>query len=135
MSDLNLGTTWEEAVDSAYKFGYREYNREDRYPGLKEQMQVWEEEVGQSDAISIAMNDVGIDATIHGNAIHEELWQAIDAFFEEEMPDELNERFQREATVASEIDVAFEAGVYDALFENEEDTSEVEHLYKYDPQE
>jgi len=128
-----LGTTWEQAIENAYRYGYNEYSGDQVYREIKQQMREHRKETDENMAILFAINDPQFDATIHGGMAHKNLWDAIDEFFEKHMPTPVTEQYQREAVVAEDLSVAYEAGVYDALLGNERDTGRVEKLTNYKP--
>jgi len=124
-----LGTSWEEAVKNSYRRGYDHFDGIG-YEEIKETMQGWAKEQDQNHAIHRAMNDAGIDGTIHDCQAHREFWWDIEDFFENHQSEEMYERFQREAAVAEELDISWETGAYDALLGNESDVSEVSIFYE-----
>lgn len=132
MSQPDLGTTWSEAVESAYNYGYNQFDNE-RNESLRSELRDVKSGYGKSFAATWAHNAQSFEMTVHEGRIHRELWNAIDEFFTEEMPQQISERYKREAAVAEEIDVAYEAGALDALLGIEKDVSEVHNLKAYDP--
>jgi len=124
----DLGETWEDAIKSAYKYGYNTFEGEYSYELVKEKMREWEHEEGQTYAIDMASNDASVQQTINTSSHNRKLWEAIDDFYREHRTEEEYEHFRAEAVVAEDIYISWEAGAYDALLGNEPDLDEVMHL-------
>lgn len=125
MSKPNLGTTWKEAIESAYAYGYEcwEYS----FAEIKDIAQQEAEENGERMAVDMLMNEY--DYITHGEDSRK-LWWAIDEFYENYMPQEDYEQLQREAAVAEDLDSAYEAGCYDAILGREYNPEKVSHFYE-----
>jgi len=120
----NLGTSWSEAIKSAYAFGYQSF--EHSHADIIDEARSIQSEAGRDMAVDFLMNEA--QWFINGED-NKRLWWAIDDFYEAHMPQEEYERLQREAAVAEDLDSAFQAGAYDAILQGEYDTSKVSHLH------
>lgn len=131
----NLGETWSEAVVEAYRYGY-EYFSHGYEAVTKEYEKLLERENIDSPGVARAVvkekMQVGqIVSTSEGSRA---LWKGIDLFFDNHMPEEVTRQYHREAAVAEELDVAFEAGAQDALFNQPCNPECVAHLRTMEPE-
>lgn len=117
---VNLGTTWKEAIQNAYAHGYSAFE----YVNCPDDLQEIATNESVSDAIHVAINDEGWQTIPRGHD-SERLWWGIDNFYDNHMSEEQYQRLQREAAVAEDIDAAYEAGVWDGLFNQEYDLDRV----------
>jgi hypothetical protein len=124
----DLGPTWADAIDSAYRYGHDEFRRE-KYDDTREKVADLIAECNHDEGVawSVFCNDAKLSMTIRRNKVQQRLWDAIDAYYHEHRPDEYRQ-LQREAVVAEDIVVAFEAGAMDALFDRPCNTKRVEGL-------
>lgn len=122
----NLGTTWKEAIQSAYMCGYDAWKHS--HAGLIEEARSMKNDVGRRDAQHILIND-GKTAIINEDQDYRRFCWAIGDFYEDHMSDELEQQYKRAEAVAEDIHVAYEAGAWDAIFGAERDVSNVSHFY------
>lgn len=120
-----LGTSWNAAVTNAYKWGYESF---DESFELADEMQEIAQEAGERAAIDWAANDADAQQEVVCSAANKQLWESIDRFYKNHMPQLKYEQLQREAAVAEDLDAAFEAGAYDALLGRPMDYSRV-HVF------
>lgn len=127
MTQPNLGTTWREAIRSAYAHGFESFDHSNAE--LIDVARDLKDEMGWRDAAHEMANRGDFQAFISGGQANRELWWAIDDFYAEHATAEEYEQLKREAAVAEDIDSAFEAGAYDAILDREYDPDRVSHLY------
>lgn len=125
--DINLGSNWKEAIQSAYCAGYDAWQYS--YAGIKDEAQELAEELGRRDAQHQLVNE-GKDVVIHEDSDYRKFVWAIEDFYEEHMPQELYEQYQREEAVAEDLHSAFEAGAWDAIFGEDPDVETVSHFHE-----
>lgn len=120
----NFGTTWKEAIQSAYTYGYDcwEYS----HAGVVDKARELLETEGEDAAYDYLMD---MEWAITEGSESRAFWWGVDDFFAEQMSEEMNERYQREAAVAEDLHVAYEAGCHDAILGREWDLERVSHLH------
>ena len=109
MREPRLGTTFEEALRGAYRYGYERFDHLDARHVLPDDVEL-------SEALDVGLHTFeSVRLTATESQENKRLWWAIEDFYEEHMPQEEYERLQREAAVAEDLDTAFMAGYYAAI--------------------
>ena len=116
---MNLGSTWNEAIESVYTAGFEQF--EYSMAGIIDEVREVKDSDGEDAASELLLNEY--DWFISEST--QELWWAIEDFYKDHMSEEEYEHLMREAVVAEDLSVAFQAGAYDAIMEKECDTSRV----------
>lgn len=126
MTEPNLGTTWNEAIDSSYIFGFNcwENSRAEMIDDVREVAE------NESEDMAVDMLNIQYQAVIKESGDTKRFWRAVDEFFAEQMPPKMNERYQREAVVAEDFYMAYESGCYDAILGKEKDLSKLSMFYE-----
>ena len=124
----DLGEQWNTAIDRAYEYGYKAFAGDDYLTTLKGEFRGIAEVDDADMARNRMMNDPSVQSVIFESEASRALWDAIDDFYREHRPATEYENLQREAVVAEDIDIAFEAGAMDALLGLDQDLEQLETL-------
>jgi hypothetical protein len=118
-----LGPSWEDAIRSAYRYGYKHFER--GFSKEKEDLASLHDDAAEE----VIANESKYQLLVCESAANRRLWVAIDSFYDEFRSEEEYEQLQREAAVAEDIDVAFECGAHDALLQRECNPEKLSHLF------
>jgi hypothetical protein len=114
----DLGTTWNQAVEACYSYGYEEYEDDDRE--IVRKLRAVADVIDDGTAIDLLMNDydwVISDDGHSGNGPRARLWGGIEDFYADHMTVSAQNRLDNEAAVAEDLVTAWETGAIDALLD------------------
>lgn len=116
MQTPNLGSTWEEALKSAYHLGYdrTEFAFHDIKSDIRELAEEVEHPISTWEERNYYLSEIICEGMDYNH-----FWYAIENFYESHMPEEDYERFLREAAVAEDFVTAYDTGFYDGILGNE----------------